>query len=61
MPKVPNPLLMLRCHRYPQPVEISDDHWCGEYRVRPEPPEEKIDVPGNPRDQVVHDGSPVES
>jgi hypothetical protein len=43
-------MLMLRCHRYPQPVEISDDHWCGDYRVRPEPPEEKVDVSSNSRD-----------
>jgi hypothetical protein len=43
--------MLLRCQRFPQAVEISDDHWCGEYRVRPEvpleqrsePPEEKAD------------------
>jgi hypothetical protein len=39
--------MLVRCHRHPQPVEISDDHWCGEYRVpleqRSEPPEEKAD------------------
>jgi hypothetical protein len=37
-------MLTLRCHRYPQPVEISDDHWCGDYRVRPPLDEEKIDA-----------------
>jgi len=33
-PKVPNAVLMRRCHRFPQAVEITDDHWCGEYREK---------------------------
>jgi hypothetical protein len=40
-PRVPNAVTTLRCHRFPQAVEITDDHWCGEYR------EKAYAVPGN--------------
>jgi hypothetical protein len=59
-PRVPNPMVIVRCQRYPQAVEISDDYWCGEYKERSEPLEEKVDVPGNPGDQVVPDERPGE-
>ena len=32
LPRVPNGTVILRCQRYPAPVEIVPDYWCGEYR-----------------------------
>jgi hypothetical protein len=34
LPRVPNGTVILRCHRFPQPVEIHPDYWCGEYREK---------------------------
>jgi hypothetical protein len=34
LPRVPNGTLILRCQRFPQPVEILPDYWCGEYREK---------------------------
>jgi hypothetical protein len=34
LPRVPNGTVILRCQRFPAPVEILPDYWCGEYRDR---------------------------
>ena len=23
---------VFQCHRYPKPLEVPQDHWCGEFR-----------------------------
>ena len=32
LPRVPNGTLILRCQRFPPPVEVFPDYWCGEFR-----------------------------
>jgi len=35
------PKVDLLCHRYPQPVKVSPDHWCGEHTEAPTKPAPK--------------------
>ena len=34
--RLPGSMTVLRCRRYPAPLEIATDDWCGEYKEKPD-------------------------